>query len=34
MVQMMPAEVPERRRARAKTVPAAGARVVVRRVWT
>lgn len=33
MVQTMPAEIPERRRARAKIVPAAGAMVEARREW-
>lgn len=33
MVQTIPAEVPEKRRARAKTVPATGASVEERRAW-
>jgi hypothetical protein len=33
MVQMMPADIPERRRARAKIVPAAGAIEVDNRSW-
>ena len=33
IVQTMPAEMPERRRARAKIVPAAGAIVEARRAW-
>src|SRR5271170_8104647 len=31
MVQMIPADIPDRRRARAKTVPAAGPRLFLRR---